>query len=112
MHYRRIIKLLFFLFLSSCVNTTLEKSSEIIIQDNYFLTKGFALVYHEDYYKNKIIKGKIDNRSLTIFQKNLKKDTPVKITNLLNSKYIVAKVGKKTVYPFFYNSVISKRISD
>ena len=33
-------------------------------------------------------------------------------TNLLNSRYLVAKVGKKTIYPYFYNSVISKRISD
>jgi hypothetical protein len=35
----------------------------------------------------------------------------VKITNLLNSKYLIAKVGKKTEYPYFYNSVISQRIS-
>ena len=47
-----------------------------------------------------------------IFQKNLKKNTTVKITNLLNSKYLIAKVGKKTEYPYFYNSIISKRISD
>ena len=31
---------------------------------------------------------------------------------LLNSKYIIATVGKKTKYPYFYASVISKRISD
>ena len=59
-----------------------------------------------------MVKGKIDNRSLIIFQKNLKKDTSVKITNLLNSKYIIAKVGKKKDYPSFYNSVISARIKD
>ena len=77
-----------------------------------FSNKGFALVYNNDLFKEKIVKGKISDRSLFIFQKNLKKDTPVKITNLLNSKYILAKVGKKTKYPNFYNSVISKRISD
>ena len=37
---------------------------------------------------------------------------PVKITNLLNGKYILAKIGKKSKYPFFYNSVISKRIAE
>ena len=31
---------------------------------------------------------------------------------MLNSKYILAKVGKKTRYPEFYNSVISKRIAE
>ena len=46
-----------------------------------------------------------------IFQKNLKKNTNVKITNLINGKYIIATVGKKTLYPNFYNSVLSPRIS-
>jgi len=69
------------------------------------------LVYTEDLYKEKLVKGKIEDRSLTIFQKNLKKNTKVKITNLINSKYIIANVGKKIEYPYFYNSVISNRIS-
>ena len=60
--------------------------------------------------KNKKISKNIDNRSLIIFQKNLKKDTMVKITNLLNNKSIIAKVGSKANYPEFYNSVISERI--
>ena len=42
----------------------------------------------------------------------MKKNTSVKVTNLINSKYVIAKVGKRTAYPYFYNSVISKRISD
>ena len=53
---------------------------------------------------------KIDDRSLTIFQKNLKKNTKVKITSLINNKSILATVGKDSKYPNFYNSVISKRI--
>ena len=60
--------------------------------------------------KNKKISKNIDSRSLIIFQKNLKKDTNVKITNLLNNKSIIAKVGSKANYPEFYNSVISERI--
>ena len=47
---------------------------------------------------------------MIIFQKNLKKGTLVKITNLINNKSILAKVGPKSQYPTFYNSVISKRI--
>ena len=69
------------------------------------------MVYNENLYKEKLLKGKIEDRSLTIFQKNLKKNTKVKITNLINSKYIIANVGKKVEYPYFYNSVISRRIS-
>ena len=108
----KIIILFTSLFLFSCVNqkTVLESSSEQKI--SAFSNKGFALIYNNELFSKKTVKGKISDRSLFIFQKNLKKDTPVKITNLINSKYILAKVGKKASYPSFYNSVISKRISD
>ena len=53
----------------------------------------------------------MEDRSLIIFQKNLKKNTKVKVTNLINSKSIIAKVGKKAKYPVFFNSVISTRIA-
>ena len=53
----------------------------------------------------------MDHRSLIIFQKNLKKGTIVKIKNILNDKTIIAKVGGKSKYPVFNNSVISNRIS-
>ena len=108
----KIIILFVLLFLTSCVNQPIIDESSSIKKTSFFSNKGFALVYKDELFKEKIIKGKIQERSLFIFQKNLKKDTPVKITNLHNSKYILAKVGKKTKYPNFYNSVISKRISD
>jgi len=107
----RIFTFLLFIILNSCVTGSLEKKDSSISSKNYFLNKGFALVYNEELYKEKLVKGKIEDRSLTIFQKNLKKNTKVKITNLINSKYIIANVGKKVEYPYFYNSVISPRIS-
>ena len=110
MHYKLIIVVLL-IFLNSCVNYPIDKEIEIKTRTNYFLNKGFALVYNDDLYKKKLIKAKIENRSLIIFQRNLKVNSTVKITNLINSKYIIAKVGKMTEYPFFYNSVISQRIS-
>ena len=111
MHYK-IFNFLFFILLSSCVTKPLVEVSSTTSKTSFFLNKGFTLVYSENLNKKKIIGGKIDNRSLILFQKNLKKNTTVKITNLLNSKYLIAKVGKKSNYPFFYNSVISKRIKD
>ena len=107
----KILTFLLFLILNSCVTTPVEKKDSSTTLKSYFLNKGFTLVYNEELYKEKLIKGKIDDRSLIIFQKNLKKDTKVKITNLINSKYIIANVGKKVEYPYFYNSVISRRIS-
>ena len=107
----KILTFLLFIILNSCVTTPLEKKDSSAALKSYFLNKGFTLVYNEELYKEKLVKGKIDDRSLIIFQKNLKKDTKVKITNLINSKYIIANVGKKVEYPYFYNSVISRRIS-
>jgi len=68
------------------------------------------LLFEPSLKKNKKISKNIDSRSLIIFQKYLKKDAMVKITNLLNNKSIIAKVGSKANYPEFYNSVISERI--
>ena len=110
MHYKHIIVVLL-IFLNSCVNYPIDKKIETKQRKNYFLNKGFALVYNDDLYKKKLIKTKIENRSLIILQRNLKENSTVKITNLINSKYIIAKVGKRAEYPFFYNSVISQRIS-
>ena len=107
----KILTFLLFIILNSCVTTPVEKKDSSTTPKSYFLNKGFTLVYNEELYKEKLVKGKIEDRSLTIFQKNLKKDTKVKITNLINSKYIIANVGKKVEYPYFYNSVISFRIS-
>ena len=110
--FYKIIKISLFLILFSCVTKPLEKKDTKTHPKSFFLNKGFTLVYNDDLYIEKLVKGKIEDRSLIIFQKNLKKNTIVKITNLLNSKYLIAKVGKKTKYPYFYNSIISKRISD
>ena len=107
----KILTFLLFVILNSCVTTPVEKKDTSTTPKSYFLNKGFTLVYNEELYKEKLVKGKIVDRSLTLFQKNLKKNTKVKITNLVNSKYIIANVGKKVEYPYFYNSVISRRIS-
>ena len=112
MYYKHIIVVLL-IFLNSCVNYPIivDKEIETKPRTNYFLNKGFALIYDETLYKKKLIKEKIEDRSLIIFQRNLKENSTVKITNLINLKYVIAKVGKRTEYPFFYNSVISQRIS-
>ena len=55
----------------------------------------------------------MDNRSLFIFHKNLKKNSLVKITNPKNNKTIIAEVISNNVkFSNFYNSVISLRIAE
>jgi len=107
-------KLFLFFFVIILCGCAIEPSKKQIISEvsrSPFESKGFALIYNDQLYKNKKIKRKIESRSLIIFQRNLKKNTTVRITNLINSKYIVAKVGNNTEYPNFFNSVISERIS-
>ena len=80
--------------------------------NNPFINKGFSLIYNDEFYDNKIVSKKMDERSLFIFQKNLKKNTIVKITNILNNKSIIGTVGGEADYPLFNNAVLSMRIAD
>jgi rare lipoprotein A (peptidoglycan hydrolase) len=98
--------------LNNCTTTTLTKNKISNSLDNPFINKGFSLIYSDKFYDNKIISKKIDERSLVIFQKNLKKNTIVKITNILNNKSIIGTVGGNADYPLFNNAVLSLRIAD
>ena len=53
-------------------------------------------------YIQDIINKKIDNRSYLIFHKNLKRNSSVKITNLLNNKSIIAKVKSNKINIQFF----------
>ena len=99
------------MLLSSCANNSSLNNKSHITLVNAYSNKGFALVYSDNLYIEKIISKKINERSLIIFQKNLKTNTQVKITNILNKKSIIAVVGKSSIYPSFNNSVLSSRIA-
>jgi hypothetical protein len=108
----KIILLFLLLFITNC--TEMNKKSISINKDNNiinFTNTGFALIYTDDFFNEKIIFDKLDNRSLTIFQKNLKKGSHVRIRNVLNNKTLIAKVIGKSIYPEFNNSVITSRIA-
>ena len=93
----------------------IEKEKEKVIEEddsNYifdrdYKNQGFALIYKENLFTDQ----KIDNNSLSIFHKKIKKNSFVKITNPFNDLSITAKVvSNKIEYPEFYNSVITQRI--
>ena len=83
-----------------------------LVSDNVYKNKGFALIYDKTLYDKKILSRKLDERSLTIFLINLKKNTLVKITNILNNMSLLAKVVDSVDYPSFNNAVISSRIAN
>ncbi len=112
MLYKNFLFLTIFFFLISCSTETLVTKQKKLVTPHGYSNKGFALVYSEDLFKKKIVNKRIDEQSLTIFQKNLKNNTQVKITNILNSKSLIAKVGKNSNYPSFNNAVLSLRIAE
>jgi len=110
MNYKNFL-VIFFVIISECSTFVVTDNHKKIINKKSFTNKGFALIYSDNLYKQKIILKKLDQRGLTIFQKNLRKGTFVKIKNILNNKAIIAQVGSSSKYPLFNNSVISTRIA-
>ena len=108
MNFKYLIFLLF--LITSCVGPV-DHKKDLIITETKFSNKGFTLVYDKSQNDNNYVSKVIEERSLILFQRNLKNGSTVKITNLLNGQSIIAKVGSNAKYPNFYNSVISKRIS-
>ena len=112
MLYKKLLILCCLILLNNCTATTSTKNKSSNSLGNPFLNKGFSLIYNDKFYYDKVISKKIDERSLVIFQKNLKKNTIVKITNILNNKSIIGTVGSNADYPLFNNAVLSLRIAD
>ena len=112
MNYKSIL-IVFFIFLLGCEQNNLKKdvvNREIMSK---YKNSGFTLVYDPVLKKEKKISKKIDNKSLFIFHKNLKKNSFVKITNPINQKTVIAEViSNKVRFSDFYNSVITSRIAD
>ena len=110
MNYRPILVILVTLLLFSCDQTT-NKNLKIknLKIENKYSNSGFALI-SDDSLEN--IK-KLENRSLYIYHKLLKKRSLIKITNPKNGKYLIAEVKSNRVrFSNFYNSVISLRIAE
>ena len=111
MYYKNFLYISIFLLITNCTSNVLTNTNLDLNIDNIYSNKGFALVYNDNLYEKKIISKKLNSRSLQIFQKNLKKNTNVKITNIANKKTLIAKVSSNALYPSFNNSVISLRIA-
>ena len=111
MNLRKTILLFVFIIVAhSCAdyraNETIQKKEK-----NYFSSNGFALIYEENLYKQKLINRKINNEDIRVMHSSLKVNTPVKIINPDNSKVVETKIYKKANYPKIFNVVVSKKIA-
>ena len=75
-------------------------------------SKGFALIFNEQDYNNKVIRGKLDNNLLEIAHPNLRVNSLVKIINVKTNESIILKNTKNIKYPDFYKILISKPVAD
>ena len=108
MNYRFIIIILFSLLLHNCEQSTFGNSKKIDIDfESRYKNSGFALIYNDDLKNVK----KLEDRSLSIYHRSLKKRSTVKISNPNNGKYLIAEVkSNKVKFSDFYNSVVTSRI--
>ncbi len=109
MNYKIVFIFLITTILFGCdQNIKRSKTIDIDIKEKYS-NAGFALIYDETLDKVK----KIEDRSLLIYHKSLKRKSAIKITNPKNGKSIIAEVkSNRQKFSEFYNSIISKRIAE
>ena len=87
-------------------NESVKKKEKV-----YYASSGFALIYEDELYKQKVVNRKINNEDIGVMHSSLKINTPIKIVNPDNSKIIETKIYKKANYPKIFNIVISKKIA-
>jgi len=100
-----IISLLIFVLSCANINNINYRVPET------FNANGFAYIYEENDFENKIISKRIDNTKLVIGHNLLTPGTRVIITNPENNKSITSKITKKLNYPSFYNALISSKLA-
>ncbi len=104
MKYKILILVLF--FLTSCtqnyVNSKLHQT---------YNSKGFAYIYNEEDFINKLIAKRLDNNSLQIAHNKLRPGTLIKIINIKTNDSIILKNSKRLAYPEFYKILITEPVA-
>ena len=100
----RFLILVFLIY--SCATNTTKIENRIP-----YNSKGFAYIYNETDYKNKIIKGKLDNNKLQISVNGLKTFALVKIINPKTNDSLIIKNTKRINYPDFYKILMTEKVA-
>ena len=104
MKYKLII--LLFLITSCSQNFNTQKIKKT------FNSKGFAYIYNENDFNNKIIKKKMDNNILQIAHDKLRPGTLIKLINPKTNDSIILKNTKRFEYPEFYKILITRPVAN
>ena len=95
-------------FLLSCTNNSFEKGNI----SNSKISNGFALIYNESDFENKIISSKLNSDKIEAAHNKYKKNSIIIITNPVNKKSLQLAISKKINYPDFYKVIITKELSE
>ena len=101
-------RLLIIFFLTISCSTEYSNLS----QKKPYNAKGFAYIYNDLDYTQKIIKGRMDNQIMQLSHQNLRTGALIKIINPRNNESIVLTNVKRIRYPDFYKILITKAVSD
>ena len=97
-------------FITSCADYNVQKKSTKK-EKKYFMSSGFALIYDDQIYKQKIVNKKLSNDEVMVIHSSLKRNTPIKIINPTNSNFIETKISKTASYPKIFSVVITEKIA-
>ena len=111
MNLKKIILIFAYVIsLYSCADYNVNKVKHKKVKQ-YYSSSGFALIYEDNLYTQKILNKKINNEDIKVMHNLLKMNTPIRIINPANSKVIETKIYKKTNYPKIFTIVVSEKIA-
>ena len=105
-----ILTFVYITTLYSCADYSVNKDIQKKVKQ-YYSSSGFALIYEDELYIQKVVNKKINNEDIKVMHSLLKMNTPIKIINPVNSKFIETKIYKKASYPTIFTIVISDKIA-
>ena len=101
--------LIVFIFIISCSIPEYHKTK---VNKQLVLSSGFAYIYSEKDYQDKIINKKFNIYELEVGHPSLKKGSTIKVINPENRKFIILKNTKNVKYPEFYKILITEYVAD
>ena len=99
--------IIIFFFILSCA-----QNYSSLKKDSSYNSKGFAYIYNDIDFDNKIILKKLDNNYLQIAHHKLGPNSLIKIINPTTGDTIILKNSKKIEYPDFYKIMITKPVAE
>jgi len=104
MKYKLIILLV---LITSCAQNISKHHQKLL-----YSAKGFAYIYKDEDFNNKLIKKKFVNTQLQIAHNKLKPGTLIKLMNPITKDFIILKAGNKVQFPDLYKILITESVAN